>query len=69
MIELPKYEAIEEEVRGYGYTIEQWCKLIDIAPSSWRRWRNGEFYPSIGKLKDLDAALKKVRKKNAELAA
>lgn len=70
MIELPDYDAIETEMASYGYTIEAWCQEVSIATSTWRRWRNGEVFPSYPNLVGIESALKRVRKKNApEVAA
>lgn len=69
MIELPDYDAIETEMASYGYTIEGWCREAKIATSTWRRWRNGDYYPSVSALMQIESALKRVRKKNAKEVA
>lgn len=48
MPELPTPDDIEARAKAAGLTIPEVCKLAEIAPSTFWRWKHGKTSPTVG---------------------
>ena len=48
MLDRAKIEKIEGELSARKISITEFCRGARIFDTTWRRWRNGDFYPSFG---------------------